>query len=145
MMRYSVLAALSVVAASAVATQASEGKDNAVLISVSEVRLPNALPGVCQVNGVISEVLNGKAFREGQSVSLRVPCGSYTKPMPLLPAVETHGVQLIDPDVLKGSKLGGAHLDETGKLIWEPTRPYGRWGAIWGFRVFEGVPLNRGT
>jgi len=127
----------------AATTQAAEAGDNAVIIGVTKVSLPDSLPGLCQVNGVISDVLEGNAFRNGQPISLQVPCGTYANPRPLLPAVEGHSPRLLDPNVLRGVKLGGAHLDDAGKLIWAPTQPYGHWGAVWGFRVFEGVPLNQ--
>jgi hypothetical protein len=142
MMRYAILAALSLFAFSTAMADADNAGESAVVIRVSHVRLPDNLPGVCQVNGVIDQVLDGKAFRAGQTISLEVPCGSQSHAMPLLPATEEHGVQLVDPNVLAASTLGGAHIDNAGKLIWEPTRSYGQWGAIWGFRIFEGAPLR---
>jgi hypothetical protein len=117
--------------------------DNAVVISVSNVRLPDRLPGVCAVNGVIDQVVDGQAFRKGEPLSLRVPCGVHTHAMLLLPAVNAHGPQLTDPDILKGARLASAHIDDSGKLLWAPTRPYGHWGAIWGLRILNAVPLER--
>jgi hypothetical protein len=127
----------------AAATQATEAGDNAVIVTVTNVSLPDTLPGLCQVNGIVGDVLEGKTFRKGQSLSLQVPCGSYASPRPLLPAVKAHGPQLIDPTVLQGIRLGAAHLDDAGWLLWEPTQPYGHWGAVWGFRVLEGAPQNQ--
>jgi hypothetical protein len=143
MSRHSVFATLSLLALGVAAAPANAAGDNAVVIDVSHVRVPGSLPNLCRVNGVVSEVLAGKTFREGQQIVVQVPCGSHSSPMLLLPAVEEHSAQLIDPNVLAGSKLAGAHLDDAGNLLWEPTRSYGHWGAIWGFRPFEGVLLNR--
>jgi hypothetical protein len=140
MARYPLFLALTFLALGTVAAQAAG--DSAVLIRVSNVRLPSSLPGVCQVNGVINQVLDGKTYRAGQPLSLQVPCGSLSRATPLLPAVQEHGVRLVDPDVLAATKLGGAHIDDTGRLIWKPTRSFGNWGAIGGFRILEGVPLR---
>ena len=127
----------------AAATQAAEPGDNAVIIGVTNVTLPDNLPGLCQVHGVIGDVLDGKAFHQGQPISLQVPCGSYANPRPLLPAVQAHGPQLLDPKLLQGVRLGSAHLDDAGHLLWAPTQPYGHWGTMWGFRVLEAAPLNQ--
>lgn len=142
-LRSALLALVFVLPVSTTTSLAAAVDDNAVIIRVTKVSLPDNLPGLCQVKGVISEVLDGKGFREGQQISLQVPCGTYQRPMPLLPAVETHSAQLADPHVLLGTKLGGAHIDDAGKLIWVPTRAYGHWGPVWGFRAFDGVPLSQ--
>jgi hypothetical protein len=127
----------------AAATEAADAGDNAVVIGVTKVTLPDNLPGLCQVGGVIGDVLDGKAFHQGQQISLQVPCGSYANPRPLLPAVQAHGPQLLDPNLLQGVRLGSAHLDDAGHLLWAPTQPYGHWGAVSGFRVLEAAPLNQ--
>lgn len=121
----------------------NDGGENGVIIGVSNVSFPSRLPGFCQVKGTVSEVLDGKAFREGQPISLQVPCGTYSRPRPLLPATDRHSAQLIDPVVLTGTRLAGAHIDDAGKLLWEPTRPYPHWGALWGLRIFEAVQQNK--
>jgi len=61
--------------------------------------------------------------------------------MPLLPAT-TDGMRLTDPAVLRAAKLGGAHLDDAGNLMWQPASGSGH--VIWGYRVLQGVPLRLG-
>jgi len=127
----------------AVVPAAASG-DNALILHVSDVHVPDKLPGACKVSATVADVLQGSGYRTSQPVSLDVPCGMYTHAIPLAPAVQAHGAQLTMPDVLKASRIAAAHLDDAGHLIWEPTRPYGRWGAIWGYRVLDGaLPLHR--
>ena len=123
------------------AAPASAAGDNAVLINISHVRIAKALPGLCGVDGSVDTVLQGKTYHRGQSISLQVPCGAHTKAMPLLPAIENHDAQLIDPRVLGAAKFAGAHIDDAGNLLWTPTGPFGQWGGIWGFRVLDGTML----
>jgi hypothetical protein len=118
------------------------GGDNAILINVSHVELARKLPGLCQVNGRVETVLQGKAFHRGDGISLHVPCGIHTSAMPLLPATEEHNAQLVDPQVLLAAKFAGAHVDDAGNLLWKPTaRAFGTIGAIWGYRVLDGSML----
>src|SRR5450755_1911222 len=121
-------------------TQARDAGDNVILLDVLRVTLPDNLPGFCQVGGNIGRVWQGQTFQTGQSVSLRVPCGAHSKPMPLAPAIQDHPAQLIDPRVLLASKVGLAHVDDAGDLIWEPTKKsYGQFGIAWGYRVMDGA------
>ena len=58
--------------------------DNVVLIATSKVDLPSRLPGLCRVQGTISQVWEGKTFRAGQTLTVRVPCSggnSYMTPI----------------------------------------------------------------
>jgi hypothetical protein len=137
--------ALFLIPAGSVAVHAAETNGNVVIIDVTKVDFPASLPvpGLCQINGVINDVWDGKAYRRGQRVSLRVPCGIHSDAQNLLPAVKPlTDMQLIDPEVLVRSKQGFAHLDDAGGLIWQPTRrPYGAWGHLGGYRVFDGALL----
>jgi hypothetical protein len=49
--------------------------------------------------------------------------------------------QLIDPTVLSATKTAGAHIDDAGHLLWTPTRSLETLGAIWGYRVLDGIIL----
>jgi hypothetical protein len=122
---------------------ASAAGDNVVLIAVGKVGLPAKLPGLCDVGGTVSQVWEGKAFRAGQAISLKVPCSggaSY-----LTPAVAILGAQsahFVAADVLEKSKLGFARIDDSGKLIWQGSeRSYGPWGAVAGYRVMDGAAV----
>src|ERR1700759_2875526 len=58
--------------------------DNVVLIATSKVDLPSKLPGLCRVKGTISQVWEGKTFRPGQMLTIKVPCSggnSYMTPI----------------------------------------------------------------
>ena len=123
---------------------ADSAGENVVVIAVAKVSVPGTLPGLCQVNGTVDEVLDGKAFRKGQAISLPVPCGPHPRPLrPLDPAVKPTGeAQLIDPQVLAKSKQGIVHLTDAGALIWRATsKSYGTFGGVSGYRVFDGVML----
>ena len=136
--------ALILIPATNAATEARDAGDNVILVDVSKVTVPDT-PGLCQVKGTVDEVLDGQAFLNGQSISLKVPCGAHSKAMPLAPAIEDHPAQLIDPQVLLASKVGFAHVDDSGALIWQPgKRSYGRWGIAWGYRVLDGTMLPVG-
>lgn len=119
---------------------ASAAGDNVVLIDVSKVRLPSDLPGLCQVNGTIGQVLDGKAFHRGQSISLKVPCSagnSFMTPVDTPPGREP---RFIAANVLLKSKQGMAHLDDTGALIWQHSRrSYDGVGDVTGYRVLDGT------
>ena len=117
---------------------ADEAKMNVVIISVIKATVPSKLPGICQISGMVGEVLEGKTFRRGQVISLHVPCGSH--PQPLRPPGAD--AQLADPQVLMKSKQGIAHLDDAGALVWRETaRSYRGAGKISGYRVFDGAIL----
>jgi hypothetical protein len=142
MARCLTLAVAILLLASLMDANAADPGDNALIINVSKVEIASALPGLCRVDSVVAEVLAGGSFLPNQKLSLQVPCGGYLQPRPLLPATDEHQPQLIDPDVLAASKVAGVHLDDAGKLLWTPTPPYRHWGAIWGFRLFEGVGIS---
>ncbi len=117
---------------------ADNANENVVLVTVAKVSVPGKLPGMCQINGTVGEVWQGKAFRKGQAISLPVPCGSH--PQPLRPPGAD--AQLADPQVLAKSKQGVVHLDDAGGLIWQETaRAYGGVGRVSGYRVFDGALL----
>jgi len=122
--------------------QTPGGNENVVVIAVSKVDMPGSLPGLCQLNGTVSDVWSGKAFRKGQAIALAVPCGAHVQPLnPVKPMPV-----LADPQVLKASKLGVAHVSDTGALVWKETqRGYRGMGPVSGYRVYDGVlqPLKR--
>ena len=124
------------------AASAHASGDNVVMISVSHVEVPRTLPGLCLVNGVVSHVWEGRAFQEGQALALSVPCGTHDGVRPLLPATPAIGLRLTDPAVLRAAKLGAAHLDDAGNLMWQPVSVSR--DVIWGYRVLQGVPLRLG-
>jgi hypothetical protein len=102
--------------------------------------VPARLPGLCQLNGTVNQVWEGKAFHSGQAIVLRVPCSagnSYMTPAKLVPG---HGVPVFAVDVLKQSKRGLARVDDAGTLIWQSSgRSYGPWGVADGYRVLDGA------
>jgi hypothetical protein len=123
------------------ATPAFAGGDNVVMVAVAHVAVPQKLPGLCRVEGTITHVWEGRAFQEGQTLILNVPCGDEAAG-PLPPATAIQGPRLTDPVVLKASTLGAAHIDDDGNLLWQPV------GAdrevIWGYRVLSPVRLRLG-
>jgi hypothetical protein len=139
-LRHIVLA--SAVSLSATVPAWSAG-DNVVLIDVGKVDLPAHLPGLCQVNGVVSKVWDGKAFHRGQFIALKVPCSAGNSYM--TPAFTVPGGQdprFIAVRVLLKSKQGVAHLDDTGALIWEHSNHlYDNVGHVSGYRVLDGTLL----
>src|SRR5471030_1777949 len=92
---------------------------NAIIIAVSGVRVPENLPGKCQVNGVIRDVREGGAFHPGQSISLNVPCRKTAGVLEPLtaPILRDQGV---NAEILARSKLGFARIDGAGRLLWRP-------------------------
>lgn len=117
---------------------ADDAGENVVVLAVAKVSVPGTLPGLCQINGTVDEVWQGKAFRKGQAISLPVPCGSHAQPL-RPPGADA---QLADPQVLLKSKQGVAHLNDAGGLIWRETaRAYRDVGRVSGYRVFDGAML----
>ena len=116
--------------------------DNVVMLSVAHVSVPQKLPGLCLLDGTINHVWQGSAFHEGQALTLKIPCGNYDFRF-LPPATSLHGMRLTDPWVLSKSRLGAAHLDDAGNLMWQPERGDGG-RVIWGYRVLDGVGLRLG-
>ena len=121
--------------------QTAGGNENVLVIAVSKVDVPVKLPGQCQVSGAVSEVLSGKGFRKGQAMVLSVPCGAHDQPLnPKSMAM------LADPQVLKASKTGVAHVSDTGAPAWKETAAsYRGMGPVSGYRVYDGVlqPLKQ--
>jgi hypothetical protein len=121
---------------------AAAAGDNVVLVAVGKVDAPAKLPGLCRLSGTISQVWEGKAFRAGAEISLRVPCSggnSFMTPVDLPHGQSAH---LTAVDVLRKSKQGLARIDDAGNLIWQPSgRSYGPWGMADGYRVLDGALL----
>lgn len=121
---------------------AAAAGDNVVLVAVNKVDLPSKLPGLCRLNGVISQVWDGKAFHSGQALVLSVPCSAgnpFSTPANL---IRGQGAHFFAVDVLVKSKQGFARIDDSGALIWEPSkRSYGPWGVASGYRVMDGALL----
>jgi hypothetical protein len=123
---------------------ASAAGDNAVLLSVTKVTVPEKLPGACDVSGTVSRVFQGSAFHAGQGISVKVPCDSGAPR--LSPAVAVisgpDNVHYIAAPIRKQSKQGFARLDDSGALIWRPSnRSFGHYGAAWGYRVVDGLEM----
>jgi len=114
--------------------------DNVVLVAASKVDLPFKLPGLCRLNGTVSQVWEGKTFHPGQALVLNAPCSAGNSYMTPANAVRGQGVHLIAVDVLLKSKQGLARIDDAGNLIWQPSeRFYGPWGVAFGYRVLDGA------
>jgi hypothetical protein len=113
--------------------------DNVVMIAVAHVQVPPNLPGLCQVDGFVRHVWEGKAFHEGQAITLKVPCGDRHGGF-LPPATATQGPRLTDPSVLSASALGAAHIDDDANLMWQPENSSR--DVIWGYRVLQAVRLR---
>ena len=120
---------------------AAEG-DNVVLVAVNKVDVPRRLPGLCRLNASVSQVWEGMAFHAGQLLVISVPCSagnSFAAPANL---VRGQGAHFFAVDVLQKSRQGFARLDDSGALIWEPSRRfYGPWGVADGYRVMDGALL----
>ena len=143
----SAAAALLAAAPSATA-QLPADHQNLVVLNVAKVTVPNHLPGPCRVEGVVSEVIEGGAYRVGQPIWIDVPCTHHSaldfRPAPSVrmpragetnppsAAVEFYG---LDPALLRGSKIGAARLTDDGRLIWGATR--GELGGITGYRMLD--------
>ena len=134
---------LAALTAPALTQSATASGDNVVMLSVVHVRVPQKLPGLCLLDTTVRHVWQGNAFHEGQSLALKVPCGNYDFRL-LPPDTSLHGFRLTDPTVLAKSRLGAAHLDDAGNLMWQPERGNGA-RVIWGYRVLDGVGLHLGN
>ncbi len=134
--------AVVTLAAPALTQSATASGDNVVMLSVVHVNVPQKLPGLCLLDGTVRHVWQGNAFHEGQGLILKVPCGNYDVRL-LPPDTSLHGFRLTDPTVLAKSRLGAAHLDDAGNLMWQPERGDGG-RVIWGYRVLDGVGLRLG-
>ena len=143
-------AALSLAAAAlltAHAGAAPEGGDNVLIVAPRTVQVPDRLPGDCRVEAVVLQVLDGSAFRTGQSIAIRVPCSDRAPVLDRRPATPLSpdakpAVTGLDPMVLRRSRRGFVHLDDAGGLIWTPSRKlYGAFGRIGGYRVLDGVRI----
>jgi hypothetical protein len=120
------------------AVPASAAGENVVLIAVDKVAPPTRLPGLCQVTGVVTNVLDGKAFRAGQALGLKVPCSAGNSYM--TPVSTGQEQRFISVDVLLKSREGMAHIDDGGALIWEhANRSYGGMSNVSGYRVLDGT------
>jgi hypothetical protein len=116
--------------------------DNVVLIANSKVDLPSKLPGLCRVQGTISQVWEGKTFHAGQALTLRVPCSAGNSYMTPADAPSGQSAYFVSVDVLRRSKQALARINDLGALIWHPSaRTYGPWGVADGYRVLDGALL----
>jgi len=126
------------------ASGANAQGDNAVLMSVGKVTIPEKLPGDCEVSGTVQQVFQGKAFHSGRPITIEVPCNNGEPQF--IPAVAVisgpDNVHVIAAPILKQSKQGFARLDDSGALIWQPSsRSFGRYGPAWGYRVVDGLEM----
>lgn len=149
--------ALGLLAPAALAWAQSSARDNVVVLRVTDVRVPETLPGRCRVTGAVREVWDGAAFRIGQPLSIAVPCmvrqpvleqGPAERGRPAHPGgpppIAPPPPRPLDTVVLKQAARAVVHLDGAGQLIWTPTATaYDRIGRIAGYVVLDGatVPL----
>jgi hypothetical protein len=125
--------------------------ENVVVIAVSNVQLPNALPGQCLVRGLVQQVVSGCRFQPGQPLVIKVDCGVGTPILDSRPATrEAQASGSVDAAVLAQSKLGVVRLDDTGRVLWQPSPDFAadkfsQYGKIAGYRVLEGsaLPIGR--
>jgi hypothetical protein len=116
-----------------------------------EVVVPNNLPADCRVEGRVREVWAGSAYRVGQSITLAVPCSDgkarmeFADPSHQYSESEPQRPAKLNPVVLRKRPSLAAHLDDSGNLIWKPTRrAFGTLGRVVGCRVLDGVSLALG-
>jgi hypothetical protein len=130
--------AVLLLAATAALAQPGSGS-NVVVIQITGVRLPVALPGPCLVRGIVGEVREGTTFATGQTLTIKVPCSDGKPHLDDRPALKsTIPVPTpLDPAALQTSTRGVAHLNDAGLLDWTPSR---RGGQISGFRILQGGP-----
>jgi hypothetical protein len=114
---------------------------NVVVIQVTGVRLPVALPGPCLVRGVVAEVREGAAFATGQTLTINVPCSDGKPHIDGRPDVKSPipTPMPLDPAALQKSTRAVAHLNDAGMLDWTPSR---RGGRISGFRILQGGAMR---
>jgi len=138
--RQSVLAVLFLSCSSLAASAAG---DNAVLIAVSKVDLPPSLPGQCDVIGTVRQVLEGRTFRPGQAISIKVPCrGNDAYLIPAVAVLNGANIYFQPADILRKSHQGFARLDDSGVLIWKgPPKNFAPWGPAYGYRMMDGATL----
>ena len=91
---------------------------NVLAIAVSGVAVPDKLPGECRVNGIVTAVIQGRAFHAGQSVSLDVPCMGVRRTLDREPARPSPYPMPLIAEALKTSKSGCVRVDNAGKVIW---------------------------
>ncbi len=124
------------------AVPASAAGDNVVLITAGKVDVPSKLPGLCRVKGTISQVWEGKTFRAGQTLTIKVPCSGGNSYMTPVDARSGQSAYLVSVDVLRKSKQALARINDLGALIWHSSaRTYGPWGVADGYRVLDGALL----
>jgi hypothetical protein len=113
---------------------------NVVVIQVTGVRLPVALPGPCLVRGVVAEVREGTKFGTGQALRITVPCSDGKPHVDSRPALKSASPtpMPVDPSALQTSTRGVAHLNDAGLLDWAPSK---RGGQISGFRILQAGPM----
>jgi hypothetical protein len=117
-------------------------RDNVVVIELSDVALPERLPGDCSVEAQVREVWSGTAFHLGQRISLSVPCGHQAPivdPRPARPRAP--GEQRLDVSVLHRSALAAVHVDDRGGLIWAPSRPHDEQSVV-GYQPLSATKLQ---
>ena len=111
---------------------------NILVVAQTEVRVPQNLPGDCAVTAIVREVVGGSAFREGQTISIHVPCSGPSPVLKLLPAPVSPLPRGLDPAALRSSTLGSVHIDDDGRLNWSPSRNnYSQLGRVSGYRVLD--------
>lgn len=114
------------------------GGSNVVVVQITGVRLPVALPGLCLVKGVVAEVREGTAFAPGQTLTINVPCSDGKPHFLGGPARKSAGPipMPLDPSSLQQASRGLAHLDDAGQLDWTTSR---HGGQVSGFHILKGA------
>ena len=108
-----------------------------VVVQITGVRLPIALPGPCLVRGIVAEIREGTAFAQGQTLAINVPCSDGRPRLdgePAKPSISPIPMR-IDPALLQQAKRGVAHLNDAGQLDWTISR---HGGQVSGFRILDG-------
>lgn len=87
--------------------------ENWVVVAVGRVIAPDQHPGMCFVQGRIEQVVQGDAWRVGQSIGLTLACrAGLEQTIALQPAPEPPTIRL-----LKSRKRALVRVDEGGRVL----------------------------
>jgi len=135
-------------AALAMTAGAAGSPPNVVVVAAAGVEIPSTLPGECVFRGSVRQVLEGRAYKVGQAVAIRVPCDDQVrierrspplpKPQPFGPQAGRNEVRRIPAPALRSARTAVARLDGAGRLVWSASaKRYPRICSFTGFRVLD--------
>ncbi|MEP9375685.1 hypothetical protein ABLE91_03140 [Aquabacter sp. CN5-332] len=97
--------------------QARREAQNVVVIAVKAVTPPSGDYGDCAVAGDVRRVERGAAYKQGQSVTVAVPCSKPGTRPPI------GGTIYRAPEALRKAPFGRAYLDGAGALMLSQYEP----------------------